>query len=53
MDRDATDAAVAAARQIRFEPAQRNGGPASQFVTLVYEFKDGRPSKPYIPKTIF
>jgi TonB family protein len=49
----ATEAAIEAARQIRFEPASRNGQPASQFVTLVYEFRNGRSSRPRIPKTVF
>jgi len=48
-----TDSAMKAARQIKFEPAIRNGQPASQFVTLVYEFEKGKPSQPYIPRTIF
>jgi len=48
-----TEAAMEAARQIKFEPAQRNGQPASQFVTFVYEFRKGRSSKPYIPRTVF
>ena len=48
-----TDAAMAAARKIEFDPGIRNGKSASQFVTLVYEFKDGQSRPPYIPKTIF
>jgi TonB family protein len=48
-----TEAAIKAARQIKFEPAIRNGTPASQFITLVYEFKNGEAQAPYIPKTIF
>jgi TonB family protein len=48
-----TEAAMAAATQIKFEPAVRNGQPASQFLTLVYEFKDGKPRKPYVPRTEF
>jgi TonB family protein len=48
-----TDAAMKAARQIKFEPAIRKGKPASQFVTLVYEFRNGEARAPYIPKTIF
>ena len=47
------DAAMTAARRIKFEPGSRRGRPASQFVTLVYEFKDGQARPPYIPKTIF
>jgi hypothetical protein len=34
-------------------PAVRNGQPASQFLTLVYEFKDGKSRKPYVPRTEF
>jgi len=48
-----TEAAMKAARQIKFEPAIRNGQPASQFITLVYEFRNGQARAPYIPKTIF
>ena len=48
-----TESAMKAARQIKFEPAIRNAKPASQFITLVYEFKDGQARPPYIPKTIF
>jgi len=48
-----TDAAMAAARRIKFDPAMRQGKAASQFVTLVYEFRDGQDRPPYIPKTIF
>jgi TonB family protein len=48
-----TESAMAAAAQIKFEPAVRHGQPASQFVTLVYEFKDGQARKPYIPRTEF
>jgi TonB family protein len=48
-----TETAMEAARRIRFEAAIRKGQPASQFVTFVYEFKDGHPSPPYIPKTVF
>ena len=48
-----TESAMAAAGQIKFEPAVRNGQPASQFLTLVYEFKDGQPRKPYVPSTEF
>jgi TonB family protein len=48
-----TESAMAAARRIKFEPAVRNGGPASQFETLVYEFEKGQPQKPYIPRTVF
>lgn len=48
-----TDAAMDAARRIKFDPAIRHGQPASQFVTLVYEFKNGEAAVPYVPKTIF
>ena len=48
-----TDAAMKAARKIQFEPAVRNSKPASQFITLVYEFRNGEARPPYIPKTIF
>jgi TonB family protein len=48
-----TDAAMTAARRIKFDPAIRHSQPASQFVTLVYEFKNGEAAVPYVPKTIF
>lgn len=48
-----TESAMAAARQIKFEPAVRNGAPASEFMTFVYEFESGRSREPYIPKSIF
>jgi len=48
-----TESAMKAARQIKFESAERNGKTVSQFVTLVYEFKDGKSRPPYIPKTEF
>lgn len=48
-----TESAMKAASKIEFEPAIRNAKPASQFITLVYEFKDGQARPPYIPKTIF
>jgi TonB family protein len=47
-----TESAMEAARQIKFQPAIRNGEPASQFATFVYEFKKGN-AIPYIPRTIF
>jgi TonB family protein len=47
-----TESAMEAARQIKFQPAIRNGGPASQFATFVYEFKGNR-AIPYIPRTEF
>lgn len=48
-----TEAAMAAARRIKFEPALRDRKPASTFLTLVYEFRDGKAQTPYIPKTVF
>jgi TonB family protein len=48
-----TDSAMKAASKIEFEPAIRNAKPASEFLTLVYEFKDGQALPPYVPKTIF
>jgi TonB family protein len=48
-----TESAMAAARQIKFEPAVRNGKRASQFETFVYEFEKGHSRPPYIPRTIF
>jgi len=47
-----TEAAIAAARQIVFQPALMKNEPASQFATLVYEFKKDD-AKPYIPWTVF
>jgi TonB family protein len=47
-----TESAVAAAQQIRFEPAFRNGQSVSQFATFVYEFRK-KDAKPRIPSTIF
>jgi TonB family protein len=48
-----TEAAIEAARQIKFEPAIRNGKPVSQFATLSYEFRNGRGLPPYYPKNEF
>jgi len=48
-----TESAMKAARQIKFEPAVRNGKPASEFMTFVYEFEKGQSKLPYIPRTIF
>ena len=48
-----TESAMKAARQIKFEPAIRNGKPASEFMTFVYEFEKGRSKQAYIPRTIF
>jgi TonB family protein len=48
-----TEAAIEAARQIKFEPAIRNGQPASQFLTLSYEFKIGRGLPPHVPEHEF
>ncbi|HVQ37825.1 MAG TPA: energy transducer TonB [Pyrinomonadaceae bacterium] len=47
-----TESAMEAARQIKFQPAIRNGVPAAQFATFVYEFKKDN-AVPYIPRTIF
>ncbi|HJR09422.1 MAG TPA: energy transducer TonB [Pyrinomonadaceae bacterium] len=33
-----TEEAIKAARQIEFEPAQKDGRPVSQYVTLIYNF---------------
>jgi TonB family protein len=44
-----TEAAIEAARQIKFKPAVRNGQPVSQFATLSYEFKNGRGLPPFFP----
>lgn len=48
-----TEAAIEAARRIKFEPAIRDGHPVSQFATLSYEFKSGRGLAPYVPKPEF
>jgi TonB family protein len=48
-----TESAMKAARQIRFEPAIRNGKPASEFMTFVYEFEKGLSRQPYIPRSEF
>jgi hypothetical protein len=48
-----TESAMKAARQIRFDPAIKNGKPASEFMTFVYEFEKGLARAPYIPKTVF
>jgi TonB family protein len=49
-----TEAAMEAARHIKFEPAVRHGEPASEFMTFVYEFDKGGQSRgPYVPRTIF
>jgi TonB family protein len=48
-----TEAAMEAARQIKFEPAIRDGKPASQFATLSYEFKNGKGLPPYFPAPEF
>lgn len=47
-----TESAMEAARQIKFQPAIRNSEPASQFATLVYEFKKDD-AIPYVPRTVF
>ena len=48
-----TEAAIEAAKQIKFEPAIRNGQPASQFFTLSYDFKVGKGLPPHVPKHEF
>ncbi len=48
-----TESAMKAVRDIEFEPAIRNSHRASQFITLVYEFKDGQSRAPFIPHTVF
>lgn len=50
--RGLTESAMAAARQINFQPAIRKDRPVSQFATFVYEFKKAN-AKPYIPRTVF
>lgn len=47
-----TESAMAAARQIQFTPAERNGELVSQFATFVYEFRKAD-ATPYIPRTVF
>lgn len=48
-----TEAAMEAASKLKFEPAIRDGQPASQFATLSYEFKKGRGLPPYFPEHEF
>jgi TonB family protein len=48
-----TQAAIDAARQIKFTPAVRKGQPVSQFETLSYEFKKGKGLRPYHPDSEF
>jgi TonB family protein len=48
-----TEAAIKATRHLKFEPAIRDGKPASQFATLSYEFKKGRGLPPYFPQHEF
>jgi hypothetical protein len=48
-----TEAAMEAARKIKFERAIRFNEPASQFATLSYEFKKGRGLPPYFPAQEF
>lgn len=52
LSRGLTESAMEAVRQIKFQPAIRNGEPASQFATFVYEFRKGI-ALPYVPRTIF
>jgi TonB family protein len=44
-----TEAAIEATSKLKFEPAIRDGKPASQFATLSYEFKNGKGLPPYFP----
>ena len=50
-----TEAAIEAARQIKFAPAIRDEHPVSQFATLVYEFRKGKDKsrRPYFPVSEF
>jgi TonB family protein len=48
-----TESAMKAARRIKFEPAVRLGQPASEFFTVVYEFKKGQALAPYVPQSVF
>ena len=48
-----TEAAMEAAQKVKFEPAIRDGKPASQFATLSYEFKNGKGLPPYFPQHEF
>ena len=48
-----TEAAIEATRHLKFEPAIRDGKPASQFATLSYEFKKGQGLPPYFPQHEF
>jgi len=48
-----TEAAIAAARLIEFEPAVRDGRRASQYATFVYKFEDGKALPPSVPATSF
>src|SRR5687767_3172246 len=48
-----TEAAIEAARLIKFEPAIKDGQPVSQFLTLAYEFKNGKSRKPFVPEFEF
>jgi TonB family protein len=47
-----TESAMTAARQIKFQPAIRNGQPVSQFATFVYDFRR-RDATPHIPRSVF
>lgn len=47
-----TESAMEAAQQLKFHPAIRNGEPASQFATFVYEF-NRKNAIPYVPKKVF
>jgi TonB family protein len=50
-----TESAMDAARQIKFEPAIRDGQPVSQLVALAYEFKKDKAKsrRPYFPLYAF
>jgi TonB family protein len=48
-----TEAAMEAASKLKFEPAIRDGKPASQFATLSYEFKNRRGLPPNFPEHEF
>ena len=52
MDHGLTESAMAAARQIKFEPAVRGSAPVSQFATFVYDFRK-KNATPHIPIMVF
>jgi hypothetical protein len=53
LDFGLTEAAIEAAHHIKFVPAVRDGKPASQFLTLSYEFRNRRGLAPYVPEHEF